>query len=324
VMEKRDGQKVVASDVVADARLEKPFGHDQVQTLLAQLSRHKAEVRFWGVRGSIASPGPTHDRYGGNTSCVTIRLALDEYFIFDAGTGIREFGNYLVRLGLPVKLHLMITHAHWDHIQGLPFFRPGYLKQNEISIYGPSQPDEPFEKVIADQMKNTYFPVPLQAMQAHLNFHTVTEGALEVAGLPVRTLHLNHPGSTLGYRVTMRGKSFAYLCDNEITDEDLVFRRRLETFMKDCDVVIADAQYTPEDFPSKLGWGHSKYTDVVDVALAANVQRLVLTHHDPDRNDDALDAIVEDARHRVCEKSASKNGNKMEVVAAAEGSTIYL
>src|ERR1022692_1425125 len=155
VMEKHQAGKiqVSASDVVADARLEKPFGHDQVQTLLSQLSHSKAEVRFWGVRGSIASPGLAHDRYGGNTSCVTIRLALDEYIVFDAGTGIREFGNYLIRLGLPVRLHLLITHAHWDHIQGLPFFRPAYLPQNTMTIYGPNQPDTKFEQVIADQMQ---------------------------------------------------------------------------------------------------------------------------------------------------------------------------
>jgi phosphoribosyl 1,2-cyclic phosphodiesterase len=319
VMEKRDGSKVSASQVVADARLEKPFGHDQVQTLLSQLSRGKAEVRFWGVRGSIAAPGAAHDRYGGNTSCVSLRLALDEYIVFDAGTGIREFGNYLIRVGLPVRLHLLITHAHWDHIQGLPFFRPGYLAQNDVAIYGPDQPGTAFEKVIADQMQNTYFPVPLAAMQSHVHFHTLAEGGFEVAGNTARAIRLHHPGSTLGYRIDVRTKSIAYVCDNEITPDDPAFRERLLAFLKDADIAVADAQYVPEDFPVKRGWGHSKYTDVVDAALEAGVRRLVLTHHDPDRSVDALDAIVEAARRRIAERDG-----KMECLVAAEGTALYL
>jgi len=325
VMEKHQAGKiqVSASDVVADARLEKPFGHDQVQTLLSQLSHSKAEVRFWGVRGSIASPGLAHDRYGGNTSCVTIRLALDEYIVFDAGTGIREFGNYLIRLGLPVRLHLLITHAHWDHIQGLPFFRPGYLAQNILEIYGPNQPEVKFERVIADQMKNTYFPVPLETMQAQLHFHTLSDGEYEVGGHVVQTMHLNHPGSTIGYRVTIRGKSMCYVCDNEITENNPEFRRRMEEFIHGADLVVADAQYVPSDFPDKLGWGHSKYTDVVDTALASEVRRLVLTHHDPDRSDDALDTIVRDARRSISERSKDK-AVEMQCMAAMEGTTLYL
>ena len=325
VMEKHAAGKiqVSASDVIADARLEKPFGHDQVQTLLSQLSHSKAEVRFWGVRGSIAAPGTSRDRYGGNTSCVTIRLALDEYIVFDAGTGIREFGNYLIRLGLPVRLHLLITHAHWDHIQGLPFFRPAYLAQNTLEIYGPNQPEMKFEKVIADQMKNTYFPVPLETMQAQINFHTLNDGDYDVAGHSVRTMHLNHPGSTIGYRVTIRGKSMAYICDNEITENDPGFRLRLQEFIRGADLVVADAQYIPSDFPEKLGWGHSLYTDVVDTALGAGIRRLVLTHHDPDRTDDALDNIVKDARRTISERSV--NGSvEMQCMAAMEGTTLYL
>jgi phosphoribosyl 1,2-cyclic phosphodiesterase len=329
VIEDNEAAKAAASHVVADARLAKPFGHEQVRALLSQLSHGKAEVRFWGVRGSIAAPGAAHDRYGGNTSCISIRLALDEYIVFDAGTGIREFGNYLIRLGLPVRLHLLITHAHWDHIQGWPFFRPGYLEQNDIAIYGPDQPGVSFEKVIADQMQNTYFPVPLTAMQANLHFHTLVEGAFQVAGYQMRAIPLHHPGSTLGYRLTIRGKSIAYICDNEIEPGDDEFRARLRDFIRNADVVVADAQYIPEDFPGKRGWGHSKYTDVVDTALEAGVHRLVLTHHDPDRNDDALDAIVEDARARIAERLAkagpTKNGaSPMECSAAAEGTALYL
>lgn len=321
VMEKRREGKITvsASDVIADARLEKPFGHDQVQTLLSQLSHGKAEVRFWGVRGSIASPGTSHDRYGGNTSCVTIRLALDEYIIFDAGTGIREFGNYLVRLGLPVRLHLMITHAHWDHIQGLPFFRPAYLPQNTVEIYGCDQATVKFEKVIADQMKNTYFPVPLETMQAQRHFNTLDEGDYEVAGHHVRTMHLNHPGTTIGYRVTVRGKSMVYLCDNELNEDKPLVRERISAFIRGADLVVADAQYVPSDFPEKLGWGHSNYRDVIEVALDSEVRRLVLTHHDPDRSDDALDAMIRESRLSIAERRGD-----MQCMAAMEGTTLYL
>ncbi len=316
--EKSSTEKVSATNVAADAYLEKPFGHGQVSALLRQLETGGAEVRFWGVRGSIASPGLIHDRYGGNTSCVTVKLALDEYIIFDAGTGIREFGNYLVRLGLPVKLHMLITHAHWDHIQGLPFFRPGYLKRNDMALYGPNQPNAGFEQVLADQMHNTYFPVPLQAMQATLHFHPLKEGQYEIAGAKVDTLYLHHPGTTLGYRIRLRDKTLVYMCDNEITDDPLL-RKRLLGFLRSAHIAIADAQYTPSDFPDKLGWGHSSFIDVVDLAVEAGVQKLFLTHHDPDRSDDALDQMVLDSRNLI-----SARGSNMECTAAAEGSAHYL
>jgi phosphoribosyl 1,2-cyclic phosphodiesterase len=319
VMESHSNGKPSASQVVADARLEKPLAHSQVITLLSHLEHGMLELRFWGVRGSIAAPGPSHDRYGGNTSCVTLRLAMDEYIIFDAGTGIREFGNFLVRLGLPVRLHLLISHAHWDHIQGLPFFRPAYLPQNTMTIYGPNQPDTKFEQVIADQMQTVYFPVPISAMQAQLHFKTLGEGSYEVCGHPVRTMPLRHPGNTLGYRVGVRGKSFVYACDHEISASDPSSRKSLAEFGQDAHIMVADAQYVPGDFPGKLGWGHSSYIDVVDTALDAQVKHLMLTHHDPDRNDDALDAIVEDARRRIAAK-----GSDMDCSAAAEGKVMYL
>jgi phosphoribosyl 1,2-cyclic phosphodiesterase len=319
VIEDRSNGKPTAAQVVADARLEKPFGHSQVLSLLSHLERGTLELRFWGVRGSIAAPGPAHDRYGGNTSCVTLRLAFDEYIVFDAGTGIREFGNFLIRLGLPVRLHLLISHAHWDHIQGLPFFRPAYLPQNTMTIYGPNQPETKFEQVIADQMQMAYFPVPISAMQAQLYFKTLGEGGYEVAGHPVRTMPLHHPGSTLGYRLGVRGKSLVYACDHEIAPGDPSTRGRLAEFGRDAHIMVADAQYVPGDFPGKLGWGHSSYTDVVDTALEARVKHLLLTHHDPDRTDDALDAIVEDARRRIAAK-----GSAMECSAAAEGTVLHL
>jgi phosphoribosyl 1,2-cyclic phosphodiesterase len=319
VMERPSDGRPSASNVVADARLEKPFGHQQVLALITHLERGNLELRFWGVRGSIAAPGPSHDRYGGNTSCVTLRLAVDEYIIFDAGTGIREFGNFLIRLGLPVRLHLLISHAHWDHIQGLPFFRPAYLPQNNMTIYGPNQPDTKFEQVIADQMQTAYFPVPISAMQAQLHFKTLGEGGYQVAGHSVQTMPLHHPGSTLGYRVGVGGKSFVYACDHEIAANDPGSRESLAEFGRDADIMVADAQYVPTDFPGKLGWGHSSYTDVVDTALQARVKHLLLTHHDPDRDDNALDAIVDQARRRI-----AANGAEMECSAAAEGLVLYL
>lgn len=311
--------RVSASKVVADAYLEKPLGHEQVRALLQSLRSGMTEVRFWGVRGSIAAPGPEHDRYGGNTSCVSVKLALDEYLVLDAGTGIREFGNYLIRLGLPVRLHLLISHAHWDHIQGLPFFRPGYLSYNDLALYGADQSSVPFQKVIADQMRNTYFPVPLETMRAHLHFHRMTEGSYQVAEAKIETMFLKHPGATLGFRISLRGKSMVYLCDTEITPDDAAYRKKVESFVRGVQLLVADAQYTPGDFPEKAGWGHSMYTEVLDMAIDAGVERLVLTHHDPDRGDDALDRIAADCHRRVRER-----GSHMLVGAAAEGTAIFL
>ena len=156
-------------------------------------------------------------------------------------------------------------------------------------------------------------------MQAQLHFKTLAEGNYEVGGHPVRTMPLHHPGSTLGYRVGVRGKSFVYACDNEISPSDPSVRRRLTEFGRDAHIMVADAQYVPGDFPAKEGWGHSCYTEVVDTAMDAHVKHLLLTHHDPDRNDDALDAIVEDARRRIAAK-----GGEMDCAAAAEGTVLYL
>ncbi len=310
--------KASAVRVGANAYLEKPYGEPQVRAVLNNLAT-QVEVRFWGVRGSIAAPGPANRRYGGNTSCVAVRLGVDEYIVLDAGTGIRELGNYLMRLGRPVHVHLFISHPHWDHIQGLPFFRPGYEEQNHIDIYGADQPDTPLEKVISDQMHSTYFPVPLEAMGANLRFHSLQEGPYDLKACQLETFYLKHPGTTLGFRVKLRGKAMVYLCDNEITEDDVHFRKRLVSFVKDADLLIADAQYTAEDFPAKRGWGHSLYTDVVDVALDAGVRRLVLTHHDPDRHDDDLDEIAEASRARVAGRGA-----KLDVCAAMEGTALYL
>jgi ribonuclease BN (tRNA processing enzyme) len=173
--------------------------------------------------------------------------------------------------------------------------------------------------VIADQMQAVYFPVPLTAMQAQLHFQTLSEGSYTVAGHPVRAMPLHHPGSTLGYRVGVNGKSFVYACDNEITPGDRALRQRLTDFGRDAHIMVADAQYVPDDFPAKIGWGHSSYTEVVDTALEARVRHLLLTHHDPDRNDDAVDAIVEDARRRI-----AAQGSDMDCSAAAEGVVMYL
>jgi phosphoribosyl 1,2-cyclic phosphodiesterase len=173
--------------------------------------------------------------------------------------------------------------------------------------------------VIADQMQNTYFPVPLETMKANLHFQNWQEGKYKVSEAEVETLFLHHPGNCLGFRASLRGKSMVYLCDNELTDNQAEFRTRLRTFLNKTDLLVADAQYTPADFPAKRGWGHSLYTDVVDIAMDAKVRRLALTHHDPDRNDDALDAIVADSRRRIAER-----GMHMECFAAQEGSAVFL
>jgi phosphoribosyl 1,2-cyclic phosphodiesterase len=287
------------------------------------------QVTFWGTRGSIAKAGPTTVRYGGNTSCVSVRTDSGTLLVIDSGTGIHELGQQLTRDGGRVDGHLLIGHTHWDHIQGLPFFAPLFQPGNVWHVYGPRGLDSSIDKTLAGQMQYTYFPVQLLDFGATIEYHDLVEGQFEIDDVLVTTRYLHHTALTLGYRLEADGVAVVYSSDHEPTTEpdpgpDAVETRNRDeaqhvAFLRDADLVIHDAQYLAEEYPEKVGWGHSPVEYVVDVACAADARRLALYHHDPNRTDDAVDGIVELARAR-----AREVGYDGEIVAAAEGLTITL
>ena len=282
------------------------------------------QVRFWGTRGSIAKAGPATVRYGGNTSCVSVRTAGGTLLVLDAGTGLHELGQELMRSGEPVEGHILIGHTHWDHIQGLPFFAPLFQAGNVWHVYGPRGLDTSIDAALAGQMQYTYFPVQLLDFDATITYHNLIEGQFEIDDVVVTTRYLHHPALTLGYRLEADGVSVVYSSDHEPTLEaepgpDAVESLNREeaqhvAFLRDADLVIHDAQYLAEEYPAKIGWGHSPMEYAVDVACAADARRLALYHHDPTRTDAEVDVLVERAWER-----AREIGYLGEVFAAAEG-----
>ena len=274
------------------------------------------ELRFWGTRGSIATPGPSTIRYGGNTSCVEVVTGAGRRFIFDCGTGARPLGAWLMaNAPKPIEAAILLSHTHWDHIQGFPFFTPLFVPGNRIIVCGPNGAQNSLPEVLAGQMEYTYFPVELAQLGADIEIRDLTEGTHDIGGgVRISTQFLNHPAITLGYRIEADGASLLYLCDHEPYWEPLWHSgaepgklssilhdgdRRHAAFMQNADVVIHDAQYTPEEYPSKKNWGHSTYSYVTQMAVAANVKRLFLTHHDPVHNDFFIDDIESRAREIV-------------------------
>jgi CheY-like chemotaxis protein len=289
-------------------------------------------VRFWGTRGSIAKPGPTTLRYGGNTSCVEVRAGDGTLIILDCGTGAQDLGVSLAAEPRPLRGHLMLTHTHWDHIQGFPFFSPLFVPGNEWDIYAPGGLGQHLETTLAGQMEYTYFPVTLAQLGATIRYHDLTEGSFAIGPVHVVTQYLNHPALTIGYRLELGGRSLVYSVDHEphaphlgggasgakpepVHGED----RRHVAFLAGADLVIHDAQYTVEEYPQKQGWGHSPAEWAVDYAVAADAKRLALYHYDPLRTDEGVDRILE-----VCRARAAASGSKLEVFAAAEGQVIEL
>jgi phosphoribosyl 1,2-cyclic phosphodiesterase len=286
------------------------------------------QVTFWGTRGSIAKAGPTTVRYGGNTSCVSIRTRAGTLIVLDCGTGIHELGQVLARDGERVDGHLLIGHTHWDHIQGLPFFAPLFTPGNEWHIYGPRGLDTSIDQTLAGQMQYTYFPVQLLDFGATITYHNLLEGQFEIDDVLVTTRYLHHPALTLGYRLEADGATVVYSSDHEpnarsVDADGIDEHDRQEAqhvaFLRDADLVIHDAQYLDAEYPQKVGWGHSTVEYAIDVARASGARRLALFHHDPTRTDDAVDELVVAARAH-----ADAIGFAGEVFAAAEGNTVTL
>ena len=283
-------------------------------------------VQFWGTRGSIATPGPSTARYGGNTSCIEVRSARGTLVIVDCGTGGHALGQKLMSAGAKgLRGHILISHTHWDHIQGIPFFAPLFVPGNEWDIYGPKGLGQSLREALAGQMQYTYFPLTLDQCGAKIRYHDLVEGTFDIDDIKVSTHYLNHPALTLGYRLEADGVAVVYACDHEphsrvlatghgeITGQDL----RHAEFITRADLLIHDAQFTAEEYPAKIGWGHSTVEYVVKLSKYAEVKRAALTHHDPLRDDEAIDRLLASIRARLGE-----NASSLDVFAAVEGQVV--
>ena len=292
-------------------------------------------VRFWGTRGSIPRPTLEMLRYGGNTSCTEVRLNDGMLVILDCGTGAYSLGQRLLEEGSkPTRGHIFISHTHWDHIQGFPFFAPLFIPGNEWDIYGPGQRNQ-LEATLAGQMEYNYFPITLGQLAAKVHYHDLKEETFIIGNMRIVTTYLNHPSLALGYRLEADNAVLAYIVDHEphvahqlvegnptdVALETLLIHaeeRRHFEFLSGADLVIHDAQYTLAEYPAKTGWGHSPIEYAVAVAMGAKAKRLALYHHDPQRTDEQLDQLIKRLRSR-----AGGTGT-LEVFGAAEGQVIEL
>lgn len=259
-------------------------------------------VKFWGTRGSIPTPGSQTAKYGGNTSCVEIR-AGDTLLVCDGGTGLRELGQDLLRRGGNVEGHLFFSHAHWDHIQGFPFFTPAYLPTSTFHVYGEIG-NRSIHSLLSGQMQSEYFPVRFSDLGSRIFPGELAQGQ-EIGGVKVTHFAQWHPGSSLGFAFEFAGRKVVYATDNELdqallnaeaVDADLSVERKfpqaLLDFVKDADLLIADGQYLDDEYPKKRGWGHPRVGTVVDLAIQANAKQLAITHHDPMHGDREVDAKI--------------------------------
>ena len=347
-----DSDRKAALEAGADDYLVKPFDivifsqtmnrlaatPDAAQSAPPQLPAVSGtKLKFWGVRGSIATPGPATMRYGGNTSCVEVRSG-GQIIILDAGTGLRPLGRELARefADHPVTLNILLSHTHWDHIQGLPFFQPLYRPNNRIRILGYEGARSGLFKVLSSQMESPYFPVGLKELPSNVEIDELRDLDFTLGPVRVQVFFANHPGICVGYRLTTAEGSIAFFPDNEPPQRQqpeaahkagdtvrLTFAqgeaRKLIEFLKDVDVLILDAQYDREEYESHVGWGHGCVDDVVQLAMEARARRLYLFHHDPDHDDAKVDQLLQHAR-----AIAERAGSRLKIEAATEGVEVIL
>ncbi len=296
------------------------------------------DITFWGVRGSIPSPGPDTAQFGGNTACVEISIDGEPLIIFDAGTGIRKLGMNLMKSPEIDEIHLFFSHTHWDHIQGLPFFAPLFNPKFSISLYGPVHYSKNLEEILSQQMEYTYFPVRVEELSSDIKFFDIAEQVTTIGnGVTVRSKFVNHPVVCLAYRVEKNGKSFVYMTDhepyrnlfasaNEVHREEgaLVAREQTEAlieFAKGVDLLCIDAQYTSQEYATtNSGYGHSSIDASYEFAQSAGAKEMVIFHHDPDRSDTALQHMLSDLQNH----SAGMHNDTIPVRLAKEQLTITL
>ena len=273
-------------------------------------------VKFWGVRGSTPTPQAENMRYGGNTSCVEVRVG-EQLYIFDCGTGFRVLGQQLQdEFGenkLPLSAHVFVSHFHWDHIQGIPFFRPLYDRADSQFLFHCSSRTRSLKQVMDEQMASPYFPVNLSQMQAQQKFYDIDIGRLNLQdGVQIQTSWLNHPQGCMGFRMETKDGVLVYATDNE--PGDAAFDKSVRKLAEGADVLIYDAQYLPEEYAAgKRGWGHSHWREAVNVVMESGAKELVLFHHDPDHTDVVIDKIVHDARNYYPKVRAAAEGMEIRI-----------
>ena len=279
------------------------------------------QVTFWGTRGSIPVPGPSTIRYGGNTPCISVRLASGPLLVLDAGTGIRALGN-APEMSTECSFALLLSHGHWDHIQGFPFFAPGYRDTCRIQVFGGSGGTNSLKQLLSNQMEHSYFPVQFEQLQAQVEFDEIYDEWKLIGSARVRAFPLHHTGVGWGFKIEEGPESgggvIVYLTDNELPTDgpDWDFYRDI---CHGADLLIHDAQYLDSEMPAHKGWGHSSGRDATRLALEAGCKRLALFHHDPDRCDDEIDALTAGCRaeaNAVCET--------LQVFAAREGQSVEI
>lgn len=271
-------------------------------------------ITFYGVRGSCPAPGKDTMKYGGNTACVLVTANDGKKLILDAGTGIRQLGNDIKHK--EQHIHLLLTHNHWDHIQGFPFFVPAYLREHTIHIY-PGDTDMPHDDAVLEQMSKSFFPVHYKVLKAKIILYPEHLQHLSINGFNVSRYDLNHPGGGSAFIIECDNKKLAYITDTELNPPYPVKTTTHEwiKILSDVDLLIHDAQFMPAEMPLKSGWGHSLAFEAVTLAEAAKVKRLVLYSHDPDRSDDEIDKIVLDI---------NAQNLSFDVTAAMEGQTLTI
>ena len=266
-----------------------------------ELNPDKGKFTLWGTRGSIPCSGSSYVRYGGNTSCFEFAVG-DERIVFDAGSGIRELGQSLTSSAGPRKIHLFITHTHWDHIQGFPFFLPAYLAGYELNVYAAPRAEHDLESIFRGQLDRAYFPVQMEDMQAKLVFNYLENSPIRIGDVEINWEYTFHPGATVAYKITHAGQNLVYSPDNEflkgylgpiVGELNRDWQEEYRTFLdfrRDVDVLIHEAQYSVDEYESKIGWGHTCVHNACSLAHIADVKRWIVIHHDPSHSDDKLDA----------------------------------
>ena len=314
-----------ARELGADGFIVKPFQRDTLLESIMEVVASRIAVHYWGVHGTLPSPGPQYTRYGGNTPCVSVEIGGEPLYIFDCGSGIKRLSDKIMAAG-PQRFsgRIFISHTHWDHINTVPFFAPLYLRGNQVEIFGPYQGDLTIERAVSAQMESVYFPVTVREFGARLVFRDLREETLEFGPVRIDTMLLSHPGYCLGYRLRFRGRLICYITDNELylagdPRHNPRYVEQLANFVRGADVLITDTTYRDSEYPSKVDWGHSSVSQVADLAARAEVKRLHLFHHDPDQTDEIIDVKLKETREAL-----ERLGSKVVCEAPAEESTLSL
>ena len=276
------------------------------------------EIKFWGTRGSIPAPGADTLEFGGNTTCVEVLLNRGKRLIIDGGTGLRLLGKHLLEDAAPVKIHLLLTHGHWDHLLGIPFFLPIYQETTEILVDGWPPAFQAMTRVFDSHLGDGFFPVAFENLKARIDFiNRLAHGTLEVDGVRIDAIPTNHPQGGFGFRFREGDHSLVFITDNELGADGGRRLPEFAEFARDCDLLIHDAQFLPSDMSEHQGWGHSTYEQAVNLAQMAGAHTLILTHHDPGRTDAGVEKIIAKARE------LASVGTKLHYIDAAREGAIF-